>query len=395
MTSLTGNAGSLLAALVGAGPPGDGRQALIREVCNLIGTGGDEKEVGEALLLLSEAAGEWQLPSFRELLEPLKPGAMARWLDEQGSSKLKQSLNALFERVAARAKDEGAALGERVAAADLLGHDESEAALTILVSLMDPRFPQELQAAAVRSAARLSGAALRRQATEHLVRACAALGPRARGDVLDELLRDPERTGVLLEALKSGEIEPRAIDLNRQRRLLENDDAGLKARAEEIFRELKPDPDRAAVVERYRQALASLAPAGPGGAARGKELYRKHCASCHQIGDEGWAVGPDLPSMRSRAAEALLLDILDPSRAIDPRFTNYAIIERDGSLLNGVITSETPTSIVLRRGEGKSDTILRRDIAELRTTPESLMPAGLEKELSPADLRDLVTFLKG
>ena len=46
-----------------------------------------------------------------------------------------------------------------------------------------------------------------------------------------------------------------------------------------------------------------------------------------------------------------------------------------------------------RRAEGQSDTVLRTKIDELVNTGTSIMPEGLEKQLSKQDMADLVTYL--
>ena len=46
-----------------------------------------------------------------------------------------------------------------------------------------------------------------------------------------------------------------------------------------------------------------------------------------------------------------------------------------------------------RRQDGKEDVLLRSQIEEMTTSGQSLMPEGLEKDLKPHDLADLIAFL--
>ena len=62
--------------------------------------------------------------------------------------------------------------------------------------------------------------------------------------------------------------------------------------------------------------------------------------------------------------------------------------------MNGIIASETATSITLKRAEGKQDVVLRNNIDELLSNGVSLMPEGLEKELTAQDLADVIAFIK-
>ncbi|MBI3462424.1 MAG: c-type cytochrome, partial [Planctomycetes bacterium] len=126
---------------------------------------------------------------------------------------------------------------------------------------------------------------------------------------------------------------------------------------------------------------------------RGERLYRKHCATCHKVSEEGFAVGPDWASVANRDPEALLISILDPNRETAPQYTNYVLTTDFGTTVTGMIAAETATSVTLRRAEGAEDTVLRRDIESLESTGASLMPEGLEKEVGLQDIADLLEYV--
>jgi hypothetical protein len=50
--------------------------------------------------------------------------------------------------------------------------------------------------------------------------------------------------------------------------------------------------------------------------------------------------------------------------------------------------------VTLVRAEGKQDVVPRNRIDVLVSNGKSLMPEGLEKELSPTALRDVVAWIK-
>jgi putative heme-binding domain-containing protein len=58
-----------------------------------------------------------------------------------------------------------------------------------------------------------------------------------------------------------------------------------------------------------------------------------------------------------------------------------------------MIASETATSITLKRAEGQSDSVLRINIDELQNTGMSIMPEGLEEQLTKQDMADLIGYL--
>src|SRR5205814_5473378 len=97
----------------------------------------------------------------------------------------------------------------------------------------------------------------------------------------------------------------------------------------------------------------------------------------------GIEVGPDLLSaLRNKSSEQLLIDVLDPSREVDPRYLNYLVTTRRGLQFSGMIASESASSITLRRGEKLEDTVLRTQVEKIETTGKSLMPEGLEAQVS-------------
>ena len=129
--------------------------------------------------------------------------------------------------------------------------------------------------------------------------------------------------------------------------------------------------------------------------ARGKAVFKKTCATCHRLENEGTEVGPDLLSaLRNKTPEGLVIDILDPSREVDPRYINYVVTTKNGQLFTGLVAAETASSVTLRRAEKAEDTILRTQIEEIQATAKSLMPDNLETQLNKQDLADVIAYLQ-
>jgi putative heme-binding domain-containing protein len=72
---------------------------------------------------------------------------------------------------------------------------------------------------------------------------------------------------------------------------------------------------------------------------------------------------------------------------------NYQIQTKAGRVFTGMIASETASSLTLRRAEKVEDTILRSQIDEIQATGKSLMPEGLEMQLSKQDVADVIGYL--
>jgi putative heme-binding domain-containing protein len=212
--------------------------------------------------------------------------------------------------------------------------------------------------------------------------------PAIRGAILDALLADAERTRLLLDEIAAGHVAVAEIDRTRIDRLLNHPDAAIAARARELLAAALP-ADRQQVLADYQACLALEADP-----RAGREVFRKHCAQCHKIADIGTDVAPDISDSRTKTREQLLADILQPNRAIDAHYVAYAVVTADGRPLLGVIAAETATSVTLKLPEGKTETLLRADIEELRSSGVSLMPDGLEKNVPPQDMADVISFIK-
>jgi putative heme-binding domain-containing protein len=149
-----------------------------------------------------------------------------------------------------------------------------------------------------------------------------------------------------------------------------------------------PDADRQKVIDE----LSPLVLKG-GDVAKGKLVFEQQCAKCHTHSGAGGKVGPDLTGMAAHPRSELLIHILDPSRSVEGNFIQYAVVTTDGRIMNGLLASETKTSIELLDAEGKPHTILRDEIEELQASKKSVMPEGFEKQVPVEGVADLLAFL--
>src|SRR5947209_18573143 len=75
-------------------------------------------------------------------------------------------------------------------------------------------------------------------------------------------------------------------------------------------------------------------------------------------------------------------------------FVSYMATTKNGLTFTGILSTDTGASVILIGTDGKPQTILRKDLDELASTGKSLMPEGLEKEVQPQDLADLIAFIR-
>lgn len=115
---------------------------------------------------------------------------------------------------------------------------------------------------------------------------------------------------------------------------------------------------------------------------------------CHKQNGLGFEVGPNLASLTNRTPETLFSAILDPSAAVEAKYLNFVAVTTSGRSVIGLLSTETGSSLTLIAAEAKTESILRSDIEELRSTGKSLMPEGLEKDLSHQDLADVIEYVR-
>ncbi len=137
---------------------------------------------------------------------------------------------------------------------------------------------------------------------------------------------------------------------------------------------------------------------GEGDVRRGQAVFnspKAACASCHAIGYLGGKVGPDLTHIaRIRNERDLLEAIVFPSASFVRGYEPITITTREGKVINGLPRKDTPEEVILVVNVDQEVRVAREDIEEMQPSRVSVMPAGLDQQLTRRDLADLVTFLK-
>ncbi|HHK42002.1 MAG TPA: c-type cytochrome, partial [Planctomycetaceae bacterium] len=299
---------------------------------------------------------------------------------------IRGSIEATIDR-ARQLVDSAESFGATEAGAiELLGRQAKlrTADLELLGGLLRPQVPQEIQQRAI---ARLSATG-DASVGKVLIAAWRRLSPARRNETLDVLFSRNEWTNALLDAIERGDVGANDLGAARDSMLRHHYDAAIRKRAEQL---LQPqESDRQEVVDRFLSEIASLSPS----AARGKEVFGKRCATCHRLEDVGNQVGADLLTLTDRSTPFLVRAILDPNRAVEDRFQSYVVALADGRVLSGLLVDETGNSLVLLDQEAKRHDVLRQEVEEIAATGKSLMPEGLEKELSAQDVADVVGYLQ-
>lgn len=273
---------------------------------------------------------------------------------------------------------------QRVAAAERLRLDRSNDSLELCKQLLDSNEPAVFVAAlgAVRDA----------DAPElpmQLVKTLANLPPEASTAMVGIFASNANWTPAIIDAIERGEVPLGMINATSRGRILRSPNAEIAERFK-ILIAAGGGEKMDEILVRYRSALAK-----DPDIEIGRRVFAKNCSACHRIGDEGFAVGPDISDMRTQTAEQILIAIIDPNAAIDANYYRYSVLTTDGQVLEGLLVDSGSESVSLRQQEGTVRTILRDSIELFRTTGASMMPEGLHEQIAPDEMRDLIGYLKG
>lgn len=252
-------------------------------------------------------------------------------------------------------------------------------------NLCSPREPPLVQQAAVTALAR----SLNDDQESLLANTWPELEPSTKQTALALLLKTTRGVEFILGGLQNGTVSMTSLSLDQQSQLREHRDDSVRKRAEQLLGRAA-NTDRTAVLQLYASAAQTI-----GSPLAGREVFLKQCAKCHVPVEEGQlSVGPDLADSSNRPREAILFDILNPSGKVEPKYAASQILTVDGQTYSGIVMHQSQQAIVLQLADGKTQEIPRNEIELFQTSDRSLMPDGLEKEISPEHMANLLEFLK-
>lgn len=151
---------------------------------------------------------------------------------------------------------------------------------------------------------------------------------------------------------------------------------------------------------KQRAHLDTLLTSLPQGDIRGGQAIfnsqRAACSACHKMGYVGGLVGPDLTSIgQARTERDLLEAIVYPSASFVRSYEPVIVATKEDEEYSGVLRKDAEDEIILATGPNTEARLARADIREMRPGKVSVMPGGLDTQLTKQELADLVAFLKG
>ena len=411
LSSASDRSGELLLRLLQSSLPSPGTRRLLEPLAITLAARRDGPAMSRTLALLTTRDSTSQALVLAGLVKGITRGkqpvpraedgwaALTRLLASQ-ADKVRESatqlaahlplanpaqLKAIFAEATAHALDENSPLSQRQQAIHVMASASFDQLSPLAGRLLEVRQPLELQLAAVTAL----GASRDDRVATLLLEKWSGFTPELRSIVLRTIFARSNRLAALLTALEQNVVRGTELTASERELLLTHPDQQLARRAQALLVEATTDTELQRRIDTYQRALQN-----PRNVKRGEQLFTKHCLACHQLQEAGHAVGPRLGSTINRPDETILLDLLDPSGRIEAEYRSYTAITEDGRSFTGVLASESPTSITLRKEKNATETLLRRNLEFLRASAVSLMPANLHEQLGPQDVADLIAFLR-
>jgi putative membrane-bound dehydrogenase-like protein len=135
---------------------------------------------------------------------------------------------------------------------------------------------------------------------------------------------------------------------------------------------------------------------GGGDVDAGRRLFfgKATCSTCHAVGRQGAAFGPDLSNIGEiRSRHDILEAILYPSASFAREYETWRVRTKTGEN-TGVIKEQLPDALVVETGPGASLRIARSSVVAVEPVEFSAMPPGLEQILSSSELANLIAYLE-
>jgi putative membrane-bound dehydrogenase-like protein len=167
--------------------------------------------------------------------------------------------------------------------------------------------------------------------------------------------------------------------------------ADVRSSATDLVEKVNPDAELQAA------KLKELEPLLTGGSPnRGQSVFFSKtatCSTCHAVGGNGAHVGPDLSHIASiRSPRDLLESVVFPSASFARGYESFIVQTKSNQVLAGVVAAETADAITLRTPA--ETRVPRASIKTMRQDRLSIMPQGLDAQMSKQELSDLLAFLQ-
>ena len=132
-----------------------------------------------------------------------------------------------------------------------------------------------------------------------------------------------------------------------------------------------------------------------GDPVRGRIAYTKaQCASCHEFGNYGDAVGPSLSGIARRFSKREIVEsILYPGHIVSDQYASKKVLTLDGQVLRGMVSQRGDESVEIRDANNQITVLDESEIDQILPSNSSIMPSGLLDELTLQEISDMMAYM--
>lgn len=130
----------------------------------------------------------------------------------------------------------------------------------------------------------------------------------------------------------------------------------------------------------------------------GKQMFTLgSCISCHKMGNEGYAFGPEFKDLDPEwSAKDVLTHIVEPSKKIDDKYKTQTLLLDSGATISGIVIYEDDDIIKLVENPieaTKEIQIEKFEVEGRKRSDVSIMPLGLLDTLTREEVLDLLAYV--
>jgi putative heme-binding domain-containing protein len=215
-----------------------------------------------------------------------------------------------------------------------------------------------------------------------------------KADAVATLASRPKYALALLDAMEKGKVPRRDLSTFTARQLLAFNDKQLTTRLNKVWGSIRPPAkDLSTLLSKYKALLTSSA-LKKADRGHGRLVFSRTCANCHTLFDTGGKIGPDLTGSQRANPEYILTKVLDPNAVVPQDFKVTLITTNDGRIISGIIKQETEKTVTVQT-PNEIVRLPKADIEERKQLGVSMMPEDQLKQLTEAEIRDLIAYLAG
>ncbi|HEV8544497.1 MAG TPA: PVC-type heme-binding CxxCH protein [Verrucomicrobiae bacterium] len=274
---------------------------------------------------------------------------------------------------------------------------DRKAALEALVSIRRPEFVPLFQKAVTdpalrRTAINALAAYDNPQTPDLIISEYGRLNPEEKAEAINTLSSRASFAAPLLEAVRDKRIPARDITPFSARQIQAYKDPRLESLLKDLGTFRGVSGEKATQIARYKKLLTS-AVLGQADPREGRAVFKRTCASCHSLFDDGGKLAPELTGSQRGNLDYILENVVDPNAVVWDRYKAAYFETSDDRLISGIIVRENEGTVTIQTQTG-TVTLPRTDIVKRTQSNLSMMPEGLLEALSDQEIVNLVDYLQ-